>query len=213
MTGAERRARLAGARLYLCAAIRGDLAAFLDAVLGAGVDIVQLRDKHAGAAEQLRAAATFRRAADAHGALFILNDRADLASAAGADGVHLGQDDLPPEHARALLGPEAIIGRSTHAPAELRRARDEPVDYLGVGPVEATPTKPGRTGVGLGYVRLAAAEATVPFFLTGGMNDETIPTAAEAGARGFVVVRAITEAQDPSAAVRAIRAAIDRAIG
>ena len=202
------RKRLARAQLYLCCGLRDDLARFLDVVLGEGVDIVQLRDKDADAREQLRAAEVLRRATDNHGALFIVNDRADLARAAGADGVHVGQDDLPPADARAILGPEAIVGRSTHAIDELRRANDEPADYLGVGPVNATPTKPGRRGVGIDYVRAAVAEARVPFFVTGGMDASTIPTVAETGARRFVVVRAITEADDPAAAVRALRRVI-----
>lgn len=200
--------RLQRAQLYLCCGLRDDLAAFLDAVLGEGVDVVQLREKHAEAVEQLRAAETFRLMADKHGALFIMNDRADLARASGADGVHVGQEDLPPRDARAILGADAIIGRSTHVPDELRRANDEPVDYLGVGPVAATPTKPGRPGVGLAYVRLAADEAHGPFFVTGGMTAATIPQVVDAGAHRFVVVRAITDADDPAAAVRAIRHAI-----
>lgn len=212
MTIAEqRRARLADARLYLCTGIRdggADLARFLDVVLAAGVDVVQLRDKHAEAREQLHAARLFRAAADRHGALFVVNDRADLAAAADADGVHLGQEDLAPQHARALLGPDALIGRSTHAEDEVRRAAREPADYLGVGPVHATPTKPGRPGAGLELVRTAAKEATLPWFVTGGMTARTIPEARDAGATRFVVVRAITEARDPGAAVRAIRAAI-----
>jgi len=215
MSGGERRERLGDARLYLCTGIRdggADLARFLDAVLANGVDIVQLRDKHADALEQLRAARLFRAAADRHGALFILNDRADLAAAARADGVHLGQQDLPPEDARELLGPDVIIGRSTHDLHDLRRAAREPVDYLGVGPVNATPTKPGRDGVGVGSVTVAAAEATVPWFVTGGMNVETIPEVRAAGASRFVVVRAITQARDPAEATARLRAILDTRI-
>ncbi|HEX9775027.1 MAG TPA: thiamine phosphate synthase [Actinomycetota bacterium] len=207
MTGAERRERLARAQLYLCAPIRDD--GFLEAVLGAGVDVVQLRDKQAGDAALARAAERFRAAADRHGALFVVNDRADVAAVAGADGVHLGQDDLRPAEARAILGPGALVGRSTHAVAELAAALREPLDYLGVGPVHATPTKQGRPGVGLDYVREAAARAgDVPWFVTGGMNAETIPVAVDAGARRFVVVRAITGAPDPARAVAAIRAVL-----
>ncbi|MFA5889645.1 MAG: thiamine phosphate synthase [Actinomycetota bacterium] len=208
MTADARRARLRDARLYLCVGIREDLAVFLDEVLGAGVDIVQLRDKHADAAAQLRAAEVFRAACDRHGALFIVNDRADLAVVAGADGVHVGQDDLPPEHARSLVGPELLVGRSTHTASEVRVASVEPVDYIGVGPVRATPTKPGRPGVGLELVRVAAAESTYPFFVTGGMDAESLPEVLAAGARGVVVVRAITEAVDPAAAVRGLRAVL-----
>lgn len=208
MKSAERRERLAAASLYLCVGIRPDLERFLDAVLGAGVEIVQLREKAATAVEILRAAETVRIVTERHRALFIMNDRADLAAAAGADGVHVGQDDLPPGQVRMLCGPHTIVGRSTHAPEELRSAFTEPVDYVGVGPVHATPTKPGRPGVGLDLVALAARECTLPFFVTGGMDARTIPDAAAAGATRFVVVRAITEAPDPAAAVRAIRTAI-----
>lgn len=208
----DRRERLARARLYLCCGARDageGLEAFLDAVLGAGVDVVQLRDKEADVTTQLRAAERFRAAADRHGALFVMNDRADLAIAAGADGVHVGQDDLPPGRARALVGPDLLVGRSTHAPAEIVAAAREPVDYIGVGPVHATPTKPGRPGVGLELLRVAARAATVPWFVTGGMDAGSIPEAAAAGATRFVVVRAITETADPAAAVRAVRAAIE----
>jgi len=199
--------KLADARLYLCTPVRD--AAFCEAVLGAGVDIIQLRDKHATDAELLGAARTFRAAADRHDALFILNDRPDLAVECGADGVHLGQQDMYPADARAIVGDERIVGRSTHSIEELRRARDEPVDYIGVGPVHPTPTKPGRPGVGLGLVEAAAREAGLPWFVTGGMNVRTIAETAAAGARAFVVVRAITEATDPAAATRDIRSAIE----
>jgi thiamine-phosphate pyrophosphorylase len=204
----ERRERLHRAQLYLCTGIRDggkNLGRFLDAVLGAGVDVVQMREKHAEARAQLDAAVVFRTMCARHDALFIVNDRADLAAAAESDGVHVGQEDLSPEAARALLGPDAIVGRSTHSPDELVRALREPVDYLGVGPVHPTPTKPGRPGVGLNYVRTAASMANLPWFVTGGMDAMTIPAAAEAGALRFVVVRAITEAPDPALAVKEIR--------
>ena len=181
----------------------------LDAVLEAGVDVVQLREKEADASAQLRAAEAFRAAADRHGALFVMNDRADLALASGADGVHVGQDDLPPAAARALVGADMLIGRSTHTSQEIERAAREEVDYLGVGPVHETPTKPGRPGTGTGLIETAVTTAGVPWFVTGGMDAATIPAARAAGATRFVVVRAITEADDPGAAVRAIRAAID----
>jgi len=209
MTGDERRERLARATLYLCTPVRQDLPAFLDAVLAAGVDVVQLRDKDADARTQLSAARAFRDACDRHRALFVVNDRADLALAAGADGVHVGQDDLPPARARALVGPGLLVGLSTHAPGEIESAAAEPIDYLGVGPVNATPTKPGRPGVGLELLTIAA-RMTLPWFVTGGMGPTTIPGAVAAGARRFVVVRAITEAPDAAAAVRAIKGVIPR---
>ena len=147
-----RQERLADAWLYLCMdrrADQGDLDGFLDAVLGAGVDLVQLRDKAATRHELAAASAMFRAAADRHGALFILNDDARLAAEVGADGVHVGQDDLHPSDARALVGSDAIVGRSTHSVAEVDRALDEDCDYFAVGPVHATPTKHGRPAIGL----------------------------------------------------------------
>lgn len=208
-TGDERRARLRSARLYLCVGVRPDLERFLDDVLAAGVDVVQLRDKGTDARAQLDAAAVFRAAADCHDALFVVNDRVDLALAARADGLHVGQEDVPPAVARALAGEGVLIGRSTHSGAEVDAAGREPCDYLGVGPVNETPTKPGRAGVGLALVEYAARASAKPFFVTGGMDAATIPEAKAAGARRFVVVRAITEAVDAGAAVRAIRAAMD----
>jgi len=175
-------------------------------VLGAGVDIVQMREKTAGFDAQREAARVFRRLADVHAALFLVNDDPNLAVSCDADGVHLGQEDMAPESARRLLGEDLLIGRSTHAPDELLRALDEPVDYLGVGPVHATPTKPGRVGVGLEYVRFAAANATVPFFVTGGMDVSAIPPVLEAGASRVVVVRALTEAFNPAGATKELRA-------
>lgn len=171
------------------------------------MDIVQLRDKDASDDALLRAAPVFRAACDAHDALFILNDRPDLVGATGADGVHLGQDDGDAAAVRALLGPDLLIGRSTHAPDEIDGASAEPVDYLGVGPVHATPTKPGRAGVGLGLVTYAAEHAGLPFFVTGGMDAATIGETLRAGAHGVVVVRALTEADDPGAVARALRGA------
>jgi thiamine-phosphate pyrophosphorylase len=208
MNAAQRRAKLRDARLYLCTGIRDDLPDFLDAVLRAGVDVVQLREKHAGRAALVDAARAFRAAADEHGALFVVNDDPELAVECDADGAHVGQDDLHPSKAREIVGGAMILGRSTHAEAEILRANGEPVDYLGVGPVNETPTKPGRAGTGLDLVAFARAHATVPFFVTGGMDATTIPAVAAAGAHGFVVVRAITESSDPAHAVRALRAAI-----
>ena len=212
MNGDERRARLRRARLYLCTGIRDgaeELSRFLDAVLAAGVDVVQMREKTGTVDQQRDAARAFRRLTDKHAALFIVNDDPTLATSCDADGVHLGQEDMAPEAARRLLGRDLVIGRSTHSPDELLRAHDEPVDYLGVGPVHATPTKPGREGVGLEYVRFAVQNATVPFFVTGGMDLATIPPVLEAGASRVVVVRALTEATDPAAAAKALRALLD----
>jgi thiamine-phosphate pyrophosphorylase len=200
-----RQERLADAWLYLCMdrrADREDLDGFLDTVLGAGVDLLQLRDKTATRDQLAAASAVFRAAADRHGALFILNDDARLAAEVGADGVHVGQDDLHPSDARALVGPEAIVGRSTHSVAEVDRALDEDCDYFAVGPVHATPTKQGRPGIGLDPLRHAAALASErPWFVTGAMSLATAPAVLATGARRLVVVRAITEAPDPARAV------------
>jgi len=209
----ERRIKLETARLYLCTSIRdggADLARFLDAVLSHGVDIVQMREKSADAEAQREAAKVFRRLADEHAALFVMNDDPDLAASSDADGVHLGQEDMQPEKAREILGNEFLIGRSTHSPEELARALDEPVDYLGVGPVNETPTKPGRPGVGLDYVSYAAKESTKPFFVTGGMDPQTVRPVLEAGATRVVVVRALTEAKDPAAVAKALRALLPK---
>lgn len=206
--GAWRRQRLAASRLYLCTPLRADLAAFLDTVLAAGVDVVQLRDKDADEAAQARAAATLRAAAAAHDALFVLNDRPRLAAEVDADGVHVGQDDDSVAAARAAVGAERLVGRSTHSVAQARQALATDADYLGLGPVHATPTKAGRTPIGLDPVRAVAALADRPWFVTGAMDAATIPEVVAAGAHGVVVVRAVTEAAEPAAAVRALRAVL-----
>jgi thiamine-phosphate pyrophosphorylase len=206
------RERLADARLYLVCDARPR--AFLDAALRGGADIVQLRDKTLDDAGLIAAARTFRAAADAHGALFVLNDRPDLVAACSADGVHVGQDDDTPAEARALVGPERIVGRSTHAPAQADAAAADPdVDYLAVGPVHATPTKPGRPAAGLDYVAYAARTVRKPWFAIGGLDAHTLPAAVERGARRAVVVRAITEADDPERAAAALREALEVPVG
>jgi thiamine-phosphate pyrophosphorylase len=204
----DRRHRLDEARLYVVTdarADRGDLVEFLEAILRAGTDIVQLREKEAEAGDVLRWAPAFRDAARRHEALFTVNDRPDVALAAGADGVHLGQNDVPPEVARRILGPDAVVGLSCHAEQELDGAPRE-ADYLTAGPITETPTKPGRPGTGLDLVHHAAATVRRPWFAIGGINAEALPAVLEAGARRVVVVRAVTEAQDAAAAVRALLA-------
>ena len=203
---------LAGRRLYLCTPDRPDLETFVTACIAGGVDVVQLRDKHLEARPLLDRARLVGRVCRDAGVPFILNDRPDLALEVGADGVHVGQDDAPPALARRILGPDAIVGLSTHAPAEMDAAASEPVDYLSAGPIEATPTKPGRPGTGLEYVAYARANATRPFYVTGGVTPDTVGAIAAAGARRFVVVRHLTEAADPKAAARALRDAIDDAL-
>jgi thiamine-phosphate pyrophosphorylase len=205
--------RLAGRRLYLCTPDRPDLEAFLDACIAGGVDVVQLREKHLDARPLVERARLARRVCHDSGVPFILNDRPDLALETEADGVHVGQDDAPPSLARRLLGPDAIVGLSTHAPSELDASTREPVDYISAGPIEATPTKPGRPGTGLDYVSYARTNATRPFYVTGGVTPEAVPAIAAAGARRFVVVRWLTEADEPTKNARALRDAIDRATG
>jgi thiamine-phosphate pyrophosphorylase len=206
------RERLDGARLYLVCDARP--VEWLGAALRGGVDIVQLRDRSLDDAGVVAAARAFRAAADEAGALFILNDRPDLVAACEADGVHVGQDDATPAQARAAIGAERIVGRSTHAPEQADAAEAEPdVDYLAVGPVHATPTKPGRAPVGLEYVSWAASHATTPWFAIGGLDASNVGEVTSHGASRIVVVRAITEAADPEAAARALRAALEVPLG
>jgi len=202
------RTRLAGARLYLCTdgrRSRGDLVPFLDAVLGAGVDIIQLREKGLEAREELGLLEAFADACRRHGRLLAVNDRADVALAAEADVLHLGQDDLPVPVARAILGPEPLIGRSSHSQAQADAAATEPgADYFCAGPVWTTPTKPGRPATGLRLLRHAAQSAPArPWFAIGGISLSRLNEVLAAGAARVVVVRAITEADDPAAAAGA----------
>ncbi|QEC50648.1 thiamine phosphate synthase [Baekduia soli] len=206
----DRRDRLQRCRLYLVsgAAPGGrPLADVLPAALAGGVDVFQLRMKDARDDEILAAAAVAAAACRDAGALFILNDRPDLAAAAGADGVHVGQDDLPLARARELAGPDRLVGQSTHSPAQVDAAAG--ADYIGVGPVHATPTKPGRPAVGLELVGHAAAHAALPWFAIGGVDAATLGAVLAAGARRVAVVRAVADAADPAAAARGLRAILD----
>lgn len=218
----ERRSRLEQARLYLCTDARrehGDLAEFADSVLAGGVDVIQLRDKGSPgeqrfgpleAGRELAALEILAEAAKRHGALVAVNDRADIARAAGADVLHLGQDDLPLEVARGIVGPDTIIGRSTHEVGEAACALMEDVDYFCVGPCWPTPTKPGRPAPGLDLVRaVASMNSDKPWFAVGGIEEPRLDEVLGAGARRIVVVRAITRAADPGAAARRLRAALD----
>ena len=205
--GDRRRERLDRARLYVVSGARqaeGDLSKFLEEILRAGVDIVQLREKDAEAGDLLRWGAVFAEAASRHGALFALNDRPDVALALGADAVHVGQNDLPVDAVRRLVGPDLLIGLSTHDVRQLVGA-DPAADYLSVGPVYATPTKPGRPATGLEFVRAAASEASRPWFAIGGIGPETVIDVVGAGAGRICVVRAVTDAPDPGRAVRELR--------
>lgn len=217
----EPHTRLASARLYLCTDARrerGDLAEFADAALAGGVDIIQLRDKGSPgeqqfgpleARDELAALEILAEAARRHSALLAVNDRADIARAAGADILHLGQDDLPLPVAREVIAPQTLIGRSTHQSGEAARALTEDVDYFCVGPCWPTPTKPGRPAPGLDLVReVATMDSAKPWFAIGGIDEERLPEVLEAGATRIVVVRAITGADDPKAAAERLRAAL-----
>lgn len=229
LTGPQRRARLAEARLYVCTDLQRFLAAdgrldedafgaFCDDAYRGGVDIVQVRDKAVDVAVELAAHAVLARAAAAHGGLTAANDRADVAALAGTDVFHGGQTDLTTAQMRALLGPDVVLGRSCHTPEQVDAAAADPgLDYFCTGPVWPTPTKPGRAAVGLDLPRHAAA-VTAPgapaagrtWFAIGGIDAERLPRVREAGAERIVVVRAVTAAADPAAAARALRAGLPR---
>jgi thiamine-phosphate pyrophosphorylase len=209
---------LADARLYLCVDSRrrqGDLADFLDTVLGAGVDIVQLREKGLEARDEIALLEVFAAAAERHGALFAVNDRADVARAVRAPVLHLGQDDLPLAVAREIVGPDVLLGRSTHSPDQADAARGEDVAYYCCGPTWVTPTKPGRPAAGPELIEHAAAEQdATPWFAIGGIETlDRLDEVIARGARRAVVVRAITEAEDPGAAAAAFSSRLRGAAG
>ncbi len=223
--GQQRRQLLAQCHLYLVSSPVPGLEAVVAAALGAGVRLVQYRAKDGSPggqdgspgrqdsepiddSQRLQQCRQLRQLCASHGALFIVNDRIDLALAVEADGVHLGQGDLPPAVARQLLGPERLIGRSTQSIDQLRQAVADGCDYVGVGPVNATPTKPGREPVGLDYVRQAAAESPIPFFAIGGLECANLDAVLQAGGQRVAVVRAITAAADPAAATTALLKAL-----
>jgi thiamine-phosphate pyrophosphorylase len=207
--GPLRRERLRTARLYFVCEARPqtDLETLLRAALTGGADIVQLREKELGRAEIERAAGTFRRIADTFSALFILNDDPELARACDADGVHVGQDDVSAEQAREILGPDAIVGLSTHSEEQIAASAERPVDYISVGPIWETPTKEGRPAVGLDLIRHAAAQAPHPFFAIGGIDTGNAEEVVEAGAQRLCAVRAIRDAADPAATATELRQA------
>ena len=207
--GPLRRERLRTARLYFVCDARpgGDLEALLRAALTGGADIVQLREKELGRAEIERAAGTFRRVADTFSALFVLNDDPELARICDADGVHVGQDDVAAEQAREIMGPDAIVGLSTHSEEQIAAGAGRPVDYISVGPIWETPTKEGRPAVGLELISHAAAGAPHPFFAIGGIDASNARQVVEAGAERLCAVRAIRDAADPAAAAQELRQA------
>ncbi|MEL6940269.1 MAG: thiamine phosphate synthase [Cyanobacteria bacterium J06598_1] len=196
--------KLTQARTYLVTSPVPDILGVVEAALKGGIAIVQYREKTADDETRLHLAQQMRAVCHQYNALFIVNDRVDIAAAAEADGVHLGQQDLPMPAARQILGPNKIIGRSTTSPQELKRALDEGADYIGVGPVHATPTKPGKAASGNEYVRYAAQHATMPWFTIGGLNAANLEPTLAAGATRVAVVRALMEAKDPTAIAQSL---------
>jgi thiamine-phosphate pyrophosphorylase len=204
----DRRERLRSARLYFISDARPGgrrLAEVLEPALAGGVDLFQLRDTTASDEELLAACETARTLCAQAGALFVVNDRPDIAAQAAADGVHVGQDDASVAQARSVVGPDVLVGLSTHSPDQIDAVAAD-ADLIGVGPVYATPTKADREPVGLGLLDYAAAHARVPWFAIGGIDHDTAPEAAAHGATRIAVVRAIADAADPTAAARDLRA-------
>jgi thiamine-phosphate pyrophosphorylase len=213
--GALRRERLRWARLYfVCDALPhgDDPEPLLRAALGGGSGMVELRDRERPAPAVERSAKTFRRIADTYSALFIVNDDPRLALELDADGVHVGQDDIPPAEARTVVGSEAIVGLSTHSPEQIEAAHAQPVDYISVGPIWETPTKEGRPGTGLELIEHAVRHATLPWFAIGGIDPSNVGQVVAAGARRICVVRAIREAFEPAAAAAALREPVEAAV-
>jgi thiamine-phosphate pyrophosphorylase len=212
--GELRRQRLLWARLYLvCDALpRGkDPEALLNAAMAAGAGMVELRDRGHPRTVVERSGRTFRRLANTYSALFIVNDDPHLAMELSADGVHVGQDDIDPAEARRIMGPDAIIGLSTHSREQIEAAASQPIDYISVGPIWETPTKEGRPATGLELIRSAAEIAPGPWFAIGGIDPSNVDQVVAAGAERICVVRAIREADDPRAAAGALFAAVDPA--
>ena len=215
--GAERRARLGAARLYLvCGALSDgastggrELPDLLRSAVAGGVGIVQLREKRLDDGVLVSVADAARALCERLGALLIVNDRPSVALEAGADGVHVGQDDMPVREVRELVGEDMLIGLSTHAPQEIDAEDAALADYIGVGPVHETPTKPGRPAVGLQLIRYAAEHSPVPFFAIGGLSVENLGEVIDAGARRAVVLRAIADSEDPLRAARELRLLLD----
>jgi thiamine-phosphate pyrophosphorylase len=199
-------------RLYLCVGVRDDLTDFLGAVLAGGVDVVQLREKALPDEDRLAAARTMIPLCRDFGVPFIMNDSPELALTSGADGVHVGQDDVSVARCREVLGETAIVGLSTHAPEEFDAALAQPATYFSAGPIVPTPTKLGRPGTGLDYALDCTARSDRPVFITGGVTADNVGDLVRAGLRHFVVVRALTEAANPARAARELRRALDEAL-
>jgi thiamine-phosphate pyrophosphorylase len=212
--GELRRQRLRWARVYfVCDALPHgqDPELLLNAAMAPGAGMVELRDRDQPRAVIERSGRTFRRLANTYRALFIVNDDPYLAMELSADGVHIGQDDIDSGEARRIMGPDAIIGLSTHSREQIDAAASQPVDYISVGPIWETPTKEGRPATGLELIRTAAQVATVPWFAIGGIDRTNVDEVIAAGAERICVVRAIRDAEDPRAAASALFDAVDPA--
>jgi thiamine-phosphate pyrophosphorylase len=204
LLGGQRLQRLRQSLVYLVTSPQENLVATVEAALKGGITLVQYRDKNTEDDVRFQRAQQLREICHRYQALFLVNDRVDLALAVGADGVHLGQTDMPIAVARRLLGPQAIIGRSTTNPEEMRRALEEGADYIGVGPVYSTPTKPGKAAAGLDYVRYAATHSPVPWFAIGGIDADNLSEVLQAGAQQVAIVRSVMEAENPTQSAQAI---------
>jgi thiamine-phosphate pyrophosphorylase len=212
--GELRRQRLRWARLYFVCEARPNgehPEALLNAAMASGAWMVELRDREQPRNVIERSGGTFRRLADTYSALFIVNDDPHLALELRADGVHLGQDDMDPAEARRIMGPDAIIGLSTHSREQIEAAGVAPVDYISVGPIWETPTKEGRPATGLELIRTAAEIVSAPWFAIGGIDQGNAGEVTGAGAERICVVRAIRDAEDPRAAATALFDAVDPA--
>jgi thiamine-phosphate pyrophosphorylase len=186
---------------------------FLASVLDAGVDIVQLREKEMEVKPLMLFGEVARKRTQEAGAILIINDRVDVAIAVGADGVHLGQEDLPPDVARLQMGKDPLIGLSTHTREEVLLSNDSDADYIGVGPVHETPTKLGRPAAGVDLVTFASSNAEKPFFAIGGIDPENVEKVIAAGATRISVLRALTEAENPASVARNLKRALENAVG
>jgi thiamine-phosphate pyrophosphorylase len=200
----ERYQKLLRSPLYLVTSPSERLFAIVEAALQSGLTLIQYRDKSAEDSVRLHEAQKLSQLCHQYGALLILNDRVDLALAVDADGVHLGQQDIPIALARQLLGPQRLIGRSTTSPEEMQRAIQEGADYIGVGPVYETPTKAGKPAAGLQYIRYAAEKASIPWFAIGGIDQHNLSDVLAAGAQQVAVVRAIMQAEEPALATQSL---------
>lgn len=198
LSGHQRHHQLGRSLLYLVTSPHDHLFSVVEASLQGGLTLVQYRDKDTDDVVRLQRAEKLKQLCHRYNALFILNDRVDLALAVDADGVHLGQQDVPIAFARQLLGAHRIIGRSTTNPDEMQRAIAEGADYIGVGPVYETPTKAGKAAAGLEYVRHAAEHSSLPWFAIGGIDATNLQDVLAANASRVAVVRAIMQADDPT---------------